>query len=157
MFLVTKSVGFNEVVMLSAIQIQSYFYRIGKTGPIKKAIAFDKLIHSLLCVEKQLSTDFIDRYEEFIHSVIHKGTDNESYLNTRIRLYNTQTKGSKNTLTNTDSLYVSNIFCVVTIDVIYGIDKANLYKNGWNCESGITFSLWPPLFESRLSECRKFI
>ena len=34
MFLVTKPVGFNEVVMLSAIQIQSYFYRIGKTRPI---------------------------------------------------------------------------------------------------------------------------
>ena len=111
--------------MLSAIQIQSYFYRNGKTRPVKKAIAFDKLIDSLLCVEKQLSTDFIDRYEEINHSVIHKGTDNESYLNTRIRLYDAQTKGSKKTLTNTDSLYVSNIFCVVTIDALYGIDAYN--------------------------------
>ena len=83
------------------IQIKSYFYRIEKTGLFKNAIASDKsLLSSLLGLENQLSTDFIDNCEEFIHSVIYKGTDNACYLNTRIRLYDAQKYGSKNTLTD---------------------------------------------------------
>ena len=44
----------NKIIMLSAIHIQSYFYRIGKTGPFKKAIAYDDLfLDSLLGLENQ--------------------------------------------------------------------------------------------------------
>ena len=44
--------------------------------------------------EKQLSYESVDSCKEFIRMIICKGKGNETYLETRIRLYETQPKGS---------------------------------------------------------------
>ena len=60
----------------------------------------DKLfLISMLGDGKQLSYESVDSCKEFIRMIICKGKGNETYLETRIRLYETQPKGSETILT----------------------------------------------------------
>ena len=106
-FLVTKLIGISRIIMLSAIEIQHHI-STALERPFKKAVAYDDLfLDSLLGLENQTNcqqTSLTVVKSSSTQSFTKVRTNNESYLNARIRLYDAQKYGSKKILTDNSRL-----------------------------------------------------
>lgn len=130
----------------------SYFYRKGKVSPFKKAINNGHLdLLAGLGQELILSRENIDKCKEFIRSVIYQGNPNESYVQTRMNLYDKQSPKNKTTMTippDEDSCTQHILRCHHRVyiwtrcnqSIIPTIDK---FKNGWKLsEDGMIVPVW---------------
>ena len=73
---------------------------VGKIMPFKRSLEKGKLhLLKLLGAGMELSEDGLNNCKEFIRTVMYRGRPNETYLQTRIRLYVQQSISSKSTLT----------------------------------------------------------
>ena len=85
----TVSLAILNIHALTGCDTTSYFYRVGKIKVLKKVLQNEKfcLFLSNLGIEKVLSERTIENIEEFIKTVLYSGMGNETYIETRIRLY----------------------------------------------------------------------
>lgn len=82
---------------LTGCDTTSYFFKAGKLRVFKKLMTNKSKVQLLkpLGKERILETVDIDGLKEFIRTVIYSGKENESYVETRIRLYqNLKSKSS---------------------------------------------------------------
>ena len=74
---------------ISGCDTTSYFYRAGKVRILKKLIS-DKskcqLIESI-GIRQNLAGEALDDAKDFIQTVVYSGKNHESYVDTRVRLY----------------------------------------------------------------------
>ena len=131
---------------ISGCDTTSYFYRAGKTTPFRKAVDENKMhLISSLGNDIVISQECIDNCLEFIRTILYNGKEKESYLETRIRLYDRQDKKSKTTMNippDIDSCIQHIRRCHLRIFIWTNCDKQliphiSTYDNGW-----------------RLSECK---
>ena len=70
------------------------FTELEKFIPFKNAIEKENL-----GTGKSISPEFVESCKEFIRTVLYKGNSYETYLQTRVRLYDKQSTKSKTTMT----------------------------------------------------------
>ena len=84
---------------ISGCDTTSYFYGHGKIIPYKRAIDMSKfMLLSKLGNEVQISTECMDECKEFVRTVFYNGKAGDSYLQTRIKIYDRQPAKSKSTM-----------------------------------------------------------
>ena len=99
---VVRTLGYDESKLLAhyhaltGCDTTSYFFRIGKTIPFKKALDNGKLeLISGLGSTVTLSEECLQSCKEFIRTVLYRGKPNENYVQTRMRLYDQQSENQR--------------------------------------------------------------
>lgn len=151
---------------LSGCDTTSFFYGLGKTQPFKRAIDTGKInLVAMLGESKKISEECINECKEFIRTVFYKGKPGESYLQTRMRLYDNQPNQSKTTMNlppDEDSCtqHILRAHCIVFIWKHFSsfiIPNIDPYVNGWKLLNGRVVPVWfcGPQFPESVQNRRK--
>ena len=135
----------------SGCDVTSYFFNVGKIMPFKRAVEKGKLhLLKLLGAGMELSEDGLNNCKTFIRTVVYRGRPNETYLQTRIRLYVQQSISSKSRLTippDEDScnqvVYRAHLQAfILTSCTLWLIPYINPLQNGWKKSDNTLFPHW---------------
>ena len=128
----------------------SYFYRAGKTRILKKLINDEskcQLIESLGNYPK-LGQNALNDAREFIRTIVYNGKNNESFVDTRIRLYQQLKKKTSLTIPpDPDSTEQAIKRCHLQVFVWkrccdQNIDMISYEENGWKDENNSLAPKW---------------
>ena len=98
--MVLEKVLLPQFHALTGCDTTSYFFRVGKKTPFKKAVGSEMLyLNCELGYSEQLSEEGLKNCKEFVRTVLYSGILNETYLETLVRLYQNQPLTSKSTMT----------------------------------------------------------
>ena len=138
--------------VISGCDTTSYFFRRGKILPFKKAVKSGSL--SLLAglgEDVNISAEDIAACKEFVRTVMYQGEPEDSYLQTRMNLYDDQPPESKTTITippDEQSCTQHILRCHYRVyswkrsneSVIPDID---MFENGWKLSAdGMVVPVW---------------
>ena len=99
---IVKNLGYEASKLLAhyhaltGCDVTSYFYRIGKIIPFKKAVENGTLeLISGLGTTETLDSECLESCLDFIRTILYKGKEKETYIETRVRLYDQQSSKAK--------------------------------------------------------------